>query len=734
MPYDPDQSYVIPKFAYQAPVAADVGDPDGGASANLADLLGVLRFFRGSFTDQADRDALTGLADGHFVILKTDENKPRIDVWHTGAWRAATTTQTSVTGRLVPLTESPPGSGRYPLPYSGEHEQLFIETIPQHEGAERDYTVDDSDTPICAVFNSGKGPKVGQVVYGTSAILGLTGTDAATLGGYVPSTAVTPNAVVVRGPDGSIAGVAGSNAETLDGHATAVSPSHTPDTIPVHDGDGNLDATTLTGLLPSTAVAASVVVVRNPDGTITGIVSGGGGNADTLDGYNSAVSPAHTPNTIPVHDASGGLDATTLGGAAPATASTPNTIVKRLGDGSITGVSSNADTLDGYNTLVSPAHAANRIPVHDASGGLDATTLAGAVASSAVTANAIVKRDGSGAIAGAGSNADTLDGYDTLVSPSHAAFKIPVHDASGGLDATTLNGVTATTSATAGAIVKRNPDGTITGVSTNADTLDGYTTAVSPAHTANTIPVHSASGGLDATTLGGAAPATTATASTIVKRNGDGTITGVSSNADTLDGYNTAVSPAHTANTIPVHDASGGLDATTLGGAAPSTAATANAIVKRNADGSITGVTASGKCELHVFAYNASTQSITGNNSSQTKLNFGTETTDTYNQFASGTFTALSAGEYIVEVAVRPVRGTSGSNNHCLMLYKNGAEFMSHGWYAASADIEYYVAHTVTFPVTLAAGDTVELYQRVTNTVTNQSGNNKQYVKIYNAV
>jgi hypothetical protein len=664
MAYNPESPFAVPGFALEPLLLEDVGDPAAGPSANLKQAFDVLRRFRGYQTTNAARNALADPQPGDFVLMLASGARLRVDVYYTGnGWTPWGDTPAGAHTRLTPLVENPTGSGRYDLFGSGLHERVFVERIPQFEGVERDYTVDTATTPWQVVFNEGKKPLEGRTVFGAVAQPDLTSTNADTLLGALPDKGQLGGGVVVRQANGTIEGVGGSNANSLDGYDSLVSPGHAPNKIPVHDDDGNLDATTLGGFAPSGGNVGSRVVVRGADGSIAGYGGTGGVNGDTLDGFDTVVSPSHAADKVPVHDELGGLDATTLEGAAASTAATADAIAKRDGSGAIAGASSDKDTVDGYTTAVSPTHTADTIPVHDADGNLDATTLGGAAPDTAAIAGAIVKRNPDGTITGLSSDKDTVDGYTTAVSPTHTASTIPVHSATGGLDATTLGGAAPSAVVAGNTIVKRDGSGGIAGVSSDAATLDTFDTVVSPTHTASRIPVHDADGNLDATTLGGAAPATAATANAIVKRNADGTITGAV--LTTVDGYNTVVSPTHTANKIPVHSAAGALDATTLMGALPATSGP-DTILKRKADGTIEGITASpGKLELVYYGYMAADKQIAA--SGTTGFLCNTEVVDTL-----GLTWTTSGGKYYFTMP-------SGSTGEYLVVFGHAMNAMSSG-------------------------------------------------------
>jgi len=105
-------------------------------------------------------------------------------------------------------------------------------------------------------------------------------------------------------------------------------------------------------------------------------------------------------------------------------------------------------------------------------------------------------------------------------------------------------------------------------------------------------------------------------------------------------------------------------------------------------------------------AYPNATQTIaTGTN---TKVLLPNEYTDSNGEFASSTYTATSAGDYLLSAQVYENGETGTSVQWQVFIYKNGSLFLR-----GAQTTDYAVAYT--FPISavvvpLAASDTIELY------------------------
>jgi hypothetical protein len=105
-------------------------------------------------------------------------------------------------------------------------------------------------------------------------------------------------------------------------------------------------------------------------------------------------------------------------------------------------------------------------------------------------------------------------------------------------------------------------------------------------------------------------------------------------------------------------------------------------------------------------AYSNATQTIaTGTN---TKVLLPNEYTDSNGEFASSTYTATSAGDYLLSAQVYENGETGTSVQWQVFIYKNGSLFLR-----GAQTTDYAVAYT--FPISavvvpLAASDTIELY------------------------
>jgi hypothetical protein len=105
-------------------------------------------------------------------------------------------------------------------------------------------------------------------------------------------------------------------------------------------------------------------------------------------------------------------------------------------------------------------------------------------------------------------------------------------------------------------------------------------------------------------------------------------------------------------------------------------------------------------------AYPNATQTIaTGTN---TKVLLPNEYTDSNGEFASSTYTATSAGDYLLSAQVYENGETGTSVQWQVFIYKNGSLFLR-----GAQTTDYGVAYT--FPISavvvpLAASDTIELY------------------------
>ena len=105
-------------------------------------------------------------------------------------------------------------------------------------------------------------------------------------------------------------------------------------------------------------------------------------------------------------------------------------------------------------------------------------------------------------------------------------------------------------------------------------------------------------------------------------------------------------------------------------------------------------------------AYSSATQSIP--DAAWTKVTLGNEYTDTNGEFTGSTYTAVSAGDYIVSAQIYENGEAGGTVSFQTVIYKNGALFLR-----GAQTIDYGVGYT--FPIAavvvpLSASDYLELY------------------------
>lgn len=104
------------------------------------------------------------------------------------------------------------------------------------------------------------------------------------------------------------------------------------------------------------------------------------------------------------------------------------------------------------------------------------------------------------------------------------------------------------------------------------------------------------------------------------------------------------------------------------------------------------------------FAYHSSTQSV---GTSATQVSFNTEVYDKSSNFASNTFTAPVAGDYVFTFQT-VVSDWSTAGTAEALLYKNGSTYVGMGQEGAASNTKGFGGTSPLVP--LAAGDTVKVY------------------------
>lgn len=210
--FNPLAKFSIWKRALEPLLAEDIGDQDGpDADSNLRQWLADRRKFRGNVADVAARDLLPALAVGEWVlVLDAGLGQPRIDVYYgpvTG-WKFVQGYGGGGNGSLKPIGLGDGNAAtKFYLPYSGDNELVFVETMPMYpdDGATvGDYAADTDGTGRYITFH--QAVPVGQRVYASATVSTLAGTDANTLGGYGVDAGQAPNSIPVRNAAGKLPG------------------------------------------------------------------------------------------------------------------------------------------------------------------------------------------------------------------------------------------------------------------------------------------------------------------------------------------------------------------------------------------------------------------------------------------------------------------------------------------------------------------------------------------------
>lgn len=118
-----------------------------------------------------------------------------------------------------------------------------------------------------------------------------------------------------------------------------------------------------------------------------------------------------------------------------------------------------------------------------------------------------------------------------------------------------------------------------------------------------------------------------------------------------------------------------------------------------------------------VYSYLTSNQALTG---TPAQLTGFTEFIDTLNEFSGGTFTAKYPGYYLISAKVMVSDSGAAGQQMLAEVYINGSSYARTRVNSRGANL--YDALDITFPVSLAAGDTVKLYAYGTATTTAYGG------------
>jgi hypothetical protein len=233
MPFNPTSVWMYPIRLIQSITADWIGIPTGTEpTRNLSDLVLRVDTFLGVVATTAARDAIIALAgaaahlyDGHWIAVRDQGNGlPAFymftygppSVWSPmgggGTGGTAGTSASEVMGDIAPIgtySSLATTPGKFYLPTTLGTVFLFKEELIQFLGA--DYTIGSDTGGRYVLFNPGATLTDGMGIWAAVSRVGLASSNATTLGGLSPDAANTPNTVVVRASDGTLANAISPN-------------------------------------------------------------------------------------------------------------------------------------------------------------------------------------------------------------------------------------------------------------------------------------------------------------------------------------------------------------------------------------------------------------------------------------------------------------------------------------------------------------------------------------------